>query len=59
MKRMLITIVMFGVLSGCSNTSGESTNSEWPDTTQGRGHYFDGKIENNGFPHLYPNLQEY
>ena len=54
MKRMLITIVMFGFLSGCSNTSGEPTNTQWPDSKRGGGHYFDGRIDNNPMPYLYP-----
>jgi len=54
MKIMMMVIVMFSFLSGCSNTGGEPTNSEWPDSKQGGGHYFDGRIDNNAIPYLYP-----
>ncbi|GIC75385.1 hypothetical protein FMO003_08110 [Moritella sp. F3] len=51
MKLMMITIVMFGFLSGCSNTGEEP---DWPDDHRGGGHYFDGQIDNNAMPYLYP-----
>jgi len=54
MKMFMIVIVMLGFLSGCSNTAKEGAELDWPGTTQGRGHYFDGKIENNEFFYLYP-----
>lgn len=57
MKLIMVTIVMLGFLSGCSNSSGEPASSDWPGTTQGRGHYFDGKVDNNAMPYLYPHPQ--
>ncbi|QFI40283.1 hypothetical protein FR932_12370 [Moritella marina ATCC 15381] len=54
MKLIMITIVMFGFLAGCSNTGEEPDHSDWPDNNRGGGHYFDGRIDNNAMPFLYP-----
>jgi len=59
MKKFMMVIVMLGFLAGCSNSQREPVESDWPGTTQGRGHYFDGKIENNGFPNLRPHSLEH
>jgi len=55
----MMVIVMLGFIAGCSNSQLEPADSEWPGTTQGRGHYFNGEIDNNAIPYLSPNLQEY
>jgi len=54
MKILMMVIVMVGFLSACSNGARDPVNSEWPGSTNGGGHYFDGKIDNNAFPYLYP-----
>jgi len=59
MKKVMMVIVMLGFIAGCSNSQLEPADSEWPGTTQGRGHYFNGEIDNNAIPYLSPNLQEY